>query len=165
MPTLRRLGAHEWRSYRDVRLRALGDTPDAFGSTLDVERQRSDEHWSDRLASGATSEWDFPLVVEEGDRFVGLAWGKIDPVAPETAHIFQMWVAPESRGRGYGAMLLDTVVKWARAIGAKHLLLNVTCGDTPATRLYARAGFKPVGEPEPLRSGSPILAQPMRLEL
>jgi hypothetical protein len=29
----------------------------------------------------------------------------------------------------------------------------------------ARAGFEPVGEPEPLRPGSELLAQPMRLKL
>ena len=163
MPTIRSLHAHEWRAYRDLRLRALADSPDAFGSTLEAERQRPDEHWAERLATAA--EWNAPLVSEEGGALVGLVWGVIDPAAPETAHVIQMWTAPETRGLGCGAMLLDAVVRWAREANARRVLLNVTRGDTPASRLYARAGFAPAGDPVPLRSGSSILAQPMRLDL
>jgi len=163
--SVRRLAADAWRAYRDVRLRALGDAPDAFGSTLEAERQRPDAHWAERLAAGAASAWDCPLVAQAGDALVGLVWGTIDPREPATAHVIQMWVAPESRGLGCGAMLLDAVVAWAREAGARRVLLRVTRGDTPAVRLYARAGFVPDGEPEPLRPGSAVLAQLMRLEL
>jgi ribosomal protein S18 acetylase RimI-like enzyme len=165
MPSVRRLGAHEWRAYRDLRLRALGDSPDAFASTLEEARRRPDAHWAERLASGAASAWDLPLVAEEGGELVGMAWGTIDPAAPETAHVIQMWVAPEGRGRGCGALLLDAVVAWARGAKARSVVLAVTCGDTPAWRLYSRVGFRPAGDPEPLRPGSALLAQPMRLDL
>lgn len=165
MPIIRRLEAHEWRAYRDLRLRALADAPDAFGSTLEAERERPDEAWIERVASGAVSPWSFPVVATERDELVGLAWGRILPEAPETAHVFQMWVAPEARGQGCGALLLDAVVAWARDAGARHVLLGVTRGDTPARRLYDRAGFRPAGDPEPLRPGSSLLSQPMRLEL
>lgn len=165
MPAVRRLRPEDWRQYRDLRLRALGDAPDAFGSVLDVERQRPDAEWAERLASGADPRWNLPLVAEDGDALVGLAWGRIHPEKPETAHVFQMWVAPEARGRGCGAMLLDAVVAWAREAKARSVVLSVTCGDTPARRLYTRAGFEPAGGPEALRAGSSLLAQPMRLEL
>ena len=165
LPVVRRLAPQDWPRYRDVRLRALRDSPDAFGSTLEREAHRTDAHWQERLTSAATSEWDLPVVIEQGDQFVGLVWGKIDPSAAQTTYVFQMWVAPDSRARGYGAMLLDAIVVWARGKGARQVLLNVTCGDTAAMRLYARAGFRPAGEPEPLRPGSTLLAQPLRLEL
>jgi ribosomal protein S18 acetylase RimI-like enzyme len=164
-PILRRLGAHEWRAYRDLRLRALSDAPTAFGSLLRFEQPRSDAEWAERLSSGATSELNIPLVAAHGDELVGLAWGRIDPSMPETAHLFQMWVAPSSRGLGCGAMLLDAVVTWARDAKARCVVLGVTRGDTAAKRLYDRAGFRPFGDPEPLRPGSKLLSQPMRLEL
>lgn len=81
------------------------------------------------------------------------------------AQLFQVWVAPEHRGRGVGQMLLDAVVGWARAAGAHAVALDVTCGDTPAARLYLRAGFRSAGDPTPLREGSRLLVQPMRLVL
>jgi GNAT superfamily N-acetyltransferase len=74
-------------------------------------------------------------------------------------------VAPEHRGRGAGQLLLEAVLTWARAAGARDLALDVTRGDTPAVRLYARAGFRPAGDPKPLRAGSPLTVQPMRLAL
>ncbi|HEX6748857.1 MAG TPA: GNAT family N-acetyltransferase [Longimicrobium sp.] len=165
MPAIRRLRADEWRAYRDLRLRALGDSPDAFASVLETQRVRPDSDWQDRLAAGAASPAQLPLVAEEGDALVGLVWGVIDPPNTGTAHVIQMWVAPEARGRGVGAMLLDAVVAWARDAGARGVMLDVTCGDSPARRLYERAGFVPAGDPEPLRAGSDLLAQPMRLEL
>jgi ribosomal protein S18 acetylase RimI-like enzyme len=165
MPSVRRLEAHEWRAYRDLRLRALGDSPEAFATVLLTAQRQPDAHWRERLASGAASPWDLPLVAEEGDVLAGMAWGRIHPAAPETAHVFQMWVVPEMRGRGCGALLLDAVVAWAREAKARHVVLGVTCGDTPAYRLYTRAGFRPFGDPEPLRPGSAVLAQPMRLDL
>jgi len=165
MPTIRPLRADEWRAYRDLRLRALADSPDAFASLFEDQRDRPDAHWEDRLALAVASPHQHPLVAEDGDALVGLVWGVIDPPTPETAHVIQMWVAPEARGRGVGAMLIDAVAAWARDAGARTVALDVTCGDSPARRLYERAGFVPAGDPEPLRPGSRVLAQPMRLEL
>ncbi|HEX2226319.1 MAG TPA: GNAT family N-acetyltransferase, partial [Candidatus Binatia bacterium] len=82
---------------------------------------------------------------------------------PDVANLYQMWVAPEHRGLGAGRRLLEAVIAWASAAKVCYLALAVTCGDSPAMRLYTRAGFKPAGEPEPLRPGSELLAQPMRL--
>jgi len=165
MPTVRSLAAHEWPAYRDLRIRALADSPDAFGTRLDDALVRREAFWIERLAAGVASEWDLPLVAQEGNELVGLAWGTINPSAPETAYVVQMWVAPRGRGLGCGAMLLDAVVAWAREARARRVMLSVTCGNTPAMRLYLRAGFQPVGDPEPLRAGSTLLAQPMRLDL
>ena len=36
-PTIRTFSPGEWRAYRDLRLRALTDSPDAFGRTLAEE--------------------------------------------------------------------------------------------------------------------------------
>jgi ribosomal protein S18 acetylase RimI-like enzyme len=163
-PTVRRLAAHEWRLYRDLRLRALADTPDAFERTFDEARALPDDAWRARLAEGASSKRSLPLVAELYEP-VGLAWGRIAPEDPETTHVFQMWVAPSGRRQGAGRLLLDTIVAWATENRTRYVALGVTLGDTPAARLYARAGFQPVGEPGPLRPGSPVLGQPMRLEL
>ena len=84
---------------------------------------------------------------------------------PDVANLYQMWVAPNYRGLSAGQMLLESVIAWASAANMCYLVLNVTCGDSPALRLYVRAGFQAVGEPEPLRPGSELLAQPMRLAL
>src|SRR6516164_7319251 len=93
-PLVRAFRPDEWRVYRELRLRALADSPDAFGSTLAAEQGGSDEDWAARLARGAASENDLPLVTERGRRAVGLLWARIDPADARTAHLYQMWVTP-----------------------------------------------------------------------
>lgn len=149
----------------ELRLRSLADSPDAFGSTLDLERQRPAEEWKSRLAAGTRSPTDLPLLAMCNDNPAGLAWARIEPADPSLANLFQMWVAPEFRGRGLGAQLLQSAISWARIQSAAELHLGVTVGDTPAARLYRAAGFQPHGAAQPLRADSAILAQPMCLRL
>jgi len=164
-PALRTLGAEDWRLYRDLRLRALADSPDAFGGTWATETARPDAEWARRLAPTPDTPSNLPLVAEVRGEPVGLGWGRLDASRPGVAALYQMWVAPTHRGRGVGHTLLEAVIAWATSQHAASLELSVACGDTPARRLYERAGFTPVGDPGPLRPGSTTLAQPMRLAL
>jgi GNAT superfamily N-acetyltransferase len=162
---IRILAPYEWATYKDLRLRALPDSPAAFGRTLAEEQDRSDAEWSSRLASSAEYRWDLPVVAEVGNEPIGLTWGRIDKSHPDVANLYQMWVAPSQRRLGAGRMLLDAVITWARVKNASYLDLGVTCGDSPAMRLYTRTGFRPVGQPVPFQPGSELLGQPMRLDL
>jgi ribosomal protein S18 acetylase RimI-like enzyme len=164
-PVVRTLAAHEWALYRALRLRALGDAPAAFGSTLAEEALRSDQDWAWRLNIGASSGRDRPLVAELDGMAAGLAWAKVDADDPALVNLFQMWVAPEARGRGVAAALLDAALAWARAMNARAMQLGVVCGNDAALRLYERAGFRAVGEPQPQRPGSSRMEQQMRLDL
>lgn len=157
--SIRRFRKDEWPLYRALRLKALADAPDAFGSTYARERSRSDAAWAERL--DCDPDADLALVAEAHGEGIGLVWGHIDPAARATVYIYQMWVAPGHRGRGVGAALLDRVIDWARERRARRVVLGVTRGHSPARRLYERAGFRPVGRPEPLRPGSELEVQPM----
>jgi GNAT superfamily N-acetyltransferase len=163
--TVRKLEEVEWPTYRELRLAALAESPDAFGSTLATEQGRTASDWAARLAAGATSNLDLPLIAQVHGRAAGLAWAKVDASDTSLVNVYQTWVAPEFRGQGLGRLLLRAAVDWARARNALAVCLSATCGDTPAMQLYTREGFKPVGQSEPLRPGSPLLSQPMRLHL
>jgi ribosomal protein S18 acetylase RimI-like enzyme len=162
---VRRFAPDEWRMYRDLRLSALRDSPDAFGSTLAREAERSDDEWSSRLARGAASVHELPLVAERDGEPAGLAWMRIEELEPDVAHLYQMWVAPTHRRFGVGKMLIEAAIQWARAAHAQQVALDVTCENASAVRLYSRAGFAPVGDPKPLRAGSALRSQSMRLVL
>jgi ribosomal protein S18 acetylase RimI-like enzyme len=162
---IERFKADEWPSYRDLRLRALTESPEAFGSTLAQELPRSDEEWEQRLLSGIRSAADLPLVARLGTASVGLAWCRVLHAEPGTASLYQVWIAPEHRGCGIGRRLIQTSMDWARMKGVQQLVLSVTCGDTPARRMYEQLGFIAAGRPQPLRPGSDLLEQPMLLSL
>ena len=98
--SIRRFTADEWRTYRDVRLRALSESPDAFGSTYEREVVLADDDWRERVAVGATAADQLPLVALVDGVPAGLSWGRVSEVNPDLAHIYSVWVAPEHRDRG-----------------------------------------------------------------
>ncbi len=53
----------------------------------------------------------------------------------------KMAVHAEARGRGYGDLLLEAAVDFARRAGARTLMLISNSGLEPALRLYAKHGF------------------------
>src|SRR5690349_9824437 len=166
MLTVRRFAPDEWRLYRALRLAALEESPDAFGSTLAHELARADDHWAARLARGVGSSHELPLVAVLDGEPAGLAWARRDDVDPgQPAHLYQMWVAPNARRQGVGRALLDAAIDWARDVGASVLVLDVTTGNSDAARLYESAGFVETGLETELRPGSPLRSRTMRLSV
>ncbi|BDT57615.1 N-acetyltransferase [Massilia varians] len=162
---VRRLLEHEWQAYRAIRLRALAQAPEAFGSTLAREEELPDETWAARVAKSVVSGIDCALVAEQGGAFIGLLWAKVDAQDAGRVNLFQMWVAPQWRGRGVAAALPDEALAWARARGTRVVHLGVNSENAGALRLYGRAGFRPIGEPYLMREGAPHMEQEMRLIL
>jgi GNAT superfamily N-acetyltransferase len=125
---------------RAIRLRALLDAPDAFGSTFEEAVARPEESWSQQVLELPT----FVAVVDGLD--VGMVRCARHETKVETAWLISMWVAPEARRVGVGGALVDAVIEWARSNGVNRLLLDVADRNPPAIALYARKGFEPNGE-------------------
>ena len=165
-PAIRTLHPADWPVYRDLRLRALADAPYAFCSTYAEESQRGDDAWTARLAAPALGAYQqgWPFAAELDGTPVGLAWVKMDAGNAASASLYQVWVAPEARGRGVGAALINAAIEWARARRAHVLRLDVTAGDGAAARLYRRMGFVDDGAPV-RRPGTTVSEQAMVLAL
>lgn len=155
---VRRTKSDEWRLVRDVRLRSLRDAPEAFGSTYDRESRFGEGRWRDRVIESA---WFLAELVPDPDvafaaaptlEPVGVVAGIRPASPPEQRHLVAMWVAPEARGTGVAAGLVDAVVQWARGDGGTQVSLGVADGNEPARRLYQRCGFAAIGERYPLES-------------
>jgi ribosomal protein S18 acetylase RimI-like enzyme len=165
---IRRFTPREWPAYRALRLRSLADAPKAFGSSLALEESWAQELWMARLMAADVSGRDCPLVAESSGPdsvMLGLLWAKCDAADAAIVNLFQMWVAPEARGRGAASALVGEAVTWARTIGARLVRLGVVVDNREAIRLYQRKGFRNEGEPAPIRPGSALLEQTMQLAL
>jgi ribosomal protein S18 acetylase RimI-like enzyme len=154
-PAVRRLGAGEVDLLRALRLRALGDAPMAFGSTLARERGYAPEQWERWAAASATGDRQAIFIAEPAS---GMASGVIDDEDPALAYLYAMWVAPEARRTGAGAALLEAVIAWAADRGAQMLTTSVAEGNAAAAALYTRAGFADTGRREPLGHSDGVVA-------
>ena len=152
------------RLYRDVRLRALEDAPDAFATTHAEALDRPDSSWEERMAA-LRDETDRAVVAIRDGRAVGLAVGFAPPDEPGTAHLFQVWVDPAERGNGIARLLTLDVMRWAERRGFERLVLGVTRGNSAAESLYESLGFEPTGETEDLRPGSTLRVSTLALSL
>ena len=63
----------------------------------------------------------------------------------DQAHINNLAVRPELRGRGLGIKMLEAVTVEAQRLGADSIDLEVRRSNIAALRLYTRAGFREVG--------------------
>jgi RimJ/RimL family protein N-acetyltransferase len=137
----------QWRTSRDLRLRALADAPDAFCSSLEQERSFDESMWKSRLERAHT------VIAWAGPDAVGAATGKPDPHEEGGREIVGMWVDPAHRGRGVAAALIGELVAWARAEGSPSIALWVAEDNSPARRLYEKCGFVATGERDVMRPG------------
>lgn len=165
MIAVRPVQAQEWLSYKALRLGALQESPDAFGSTYEAEAARADEFWIERMKAAANSDTNYVLFAEKDGVPCGLIWCVLSSTDAQTADIYQMWVAPQWRGLRVGYLLLDDAVKWAEQHGASQVRLGVTKTNVAAITLYENYGFQASGEVEPLRDDSPLMVQGMTLHI
>lgn len=152
--TSRLCTGEDWRTWRDLRLRSLADSPHAYGSTLEREQSFTEDDWRGQVAAWTEREDDVagPAVLAwSGTEPVGMGGGYRDE--PGMLHVVAMWTDPGWRGRGVGRLVLDTLRSWADERGLR-LHLDVEGGNTGARRLYERYGFVATGDTKPLRPGS-----------
>jgi putative acetyltransferase len=60
---------------------------------------------------------------------------------PEDFELAKMAVSEDSRGRGYGDLLMEAAIGFARRAGARRLMLVSNTRLGPALRLYRKYGF------------------------
>ncbi|MBA3533267.1 MAG: GNAT family N-acetyltransferase [Ardenticatenales bacterium] len=163
--TLRPLSSEEGLLFRTLRLRALADSPTAFGTTLEAQQARAEREWIERAQIVANDPTQQILLAFFEDEPCAMAHSYIDSKDAELAHVGAMWVDPARRGYGLAQMILQQSTAWAEAKGATRIELWVTEGNTAAIRLYERAGYVDTGARRPLPSHPTLLILEMRRTL
>ena len=162
---IRELQRHEWALFRELRLRALAESPDSFARRFADEQAQPDAHWMRLTESVTIPGGQVMLVAEEDGRPLGLAFGLFDKERPKIGHVGGMWVDPAARGLGAGQALLDAAIAWARGRELESLELWVTEGNGAALRLYERLGFADTGRRDVLPSNPVLQTIQMALNL
>jgi GNAT superfamily N-acetyltransferase len=145
---IRRAGVDDWQTVREIRLRALQDAPDAFASTYQEEHDFADAVWIQRLSGDSVTFLAYHGGF--GPSPIGICVGL--PDGTDVTELVAMWVDPRLRGQGVATPLINAILEWAAARGARQVRLWVTETNDRAARCYLRNGFAFTGERTPLPS-------------
>ncbi len=158
MITIRWVAAEDWRAWRELRLDALRDAPDAFHTKLaewqgegDLERR-----WRARL-----SEVPFNVIADLDQ----LPAGMVSAVRQgDVVELISMWVAPFARGCGVGDALIEAVLGWPVIERPGRVVLCVMENNDHAAALYRRHGFVDAGRYEDAGAGECVERRMIRQE-
>jgi ribosomal-protein-alanine N-acetyltransferase len=82
------------------------------------------------------------MVFKSEDTLVGYMcfWEVLDE-----AHLMNVAVHPDHRGRGYGALIMEQLEAMCLRDGLRRIILEVGRRNLPARRLYRKCGFSAIG--------------------
>ena len=151
---IRALTEDDAGDFRRLRLRALKEQPNAFGSSYEAESAQPLEAVAGRMRRTAASPDDFTLGAYREGELVGMV-GFFREQREKMRHkgtIWGMFVPSEEQGKGIGRALLTEAVKRARLVpGLEQVGLAVVTPNRRARGLYASLGFETYGvEPNAL---------------
>ncbi|OQB25927.1 MAG: putative phosphinothricin acetyltransferase YwnH [Chloroflexi bacterium ADurb.Bin180] len=137
-------------AYRELRLEALQNHPDAFGSDYATAAANPPEYWTERLKNAGSTAPAMFIARAEGQPvgLCGLA-RENRPKSRHSAELISLYVRSAWRGLGVGEALVKAALDWGSKHGVRIVKLAVVTQNCFAIRLYERCGFTPYGtEPE-----------------
>lgn len=152
---IRQLEVSDWEAWKQFRLAALKNAPEAFCSSYEEELNWSDAQFQESLAKN-----DIFCVFVNGEIIAGVGFYSLNP--NKTRHrgvIWGMYTKREYRGKGYAGVLLKEIITHAK-MSVFQLHLACTASNVSAMALYKNHGFRIYGtEPKSLKVNQQFLDQ------
>lgn len=161
MITLEPVSVANVEAFKTTRLRALQDTPTAFGSTYARESVLTDEQWLERITKWETGKNGAFFLARNGDEYVGIIGGYFEPEDRSRAWLVSMWVAESYRRSGVGKKLVDAILDWARSQNAAAMLLECVNTNERAMVFYKKLGFGLTGNTSPYPNDPSLIEHEM----
>lgn len=143
--SVRPLGEEDWQQYRDTRLTALRESPEAFAATVDEEEAFDEDFWRLRMTRSAR------LLAERDGSPLGIVSLAPSDERPKTSELFGLWVSPEARGSGVATELVRAGANMARQQGQTQLTYWVGSDNGRAVAFASGFGFRPTADRRPMR--------------
>jgi ribosomal protein S18 acetylase RimI-like enzyme len=140
-----KLPLSRWQEYKNLRLRALKDEPQAFSSSYTKEAAYPDEKWQERLSTACQEINSWLLFAQKNRRLVGMIGGWVEP-GKDVITIFGMFVVKRERGQGIAKMLFNKLLSTIKQTSFSRCMLEVNIDQQAAFHLYQTVGFQIVGQ-------------------
>ena len=109
---------------------------------LTNERRSYSHPWSQGIFENCLTNESSCWVLEVQESVIGHG---ILSVGADEAHLLNVCVLPEYRGKGYGRDLVEYLIAQARKKAATIMFLEVRASNQTAYRLYENLGFNEIG--------------------
>lgn len=109
---------------------------------MKIEERAYDFPWTAGIFRDCIRAGHCCYVLEKGAEIIAYV---VMSVGAGEAHILNICVCPESRGAGYGRILMDKMIMMARQLRADMMFLEVRPSNEEARRLYDKLGFNEIG--------------------
>ncbi len=138
---IKQLTVDDWKIWKELRLEALKNSPESFGSSYEEE-----VNWPDLDFQNSLTKSDI-FGVFVADSLISCA-GFYTLNSAKTRHrdvIWGMYTKEEYRGQGIASALIEKVINHARS---RVTQLHLTCvtSNLGAVAFYQKHGFKIYGE-------------------
>jgi RimJ/RimL family protein N-acetyltransferase len=135
-------------AFWNIRLRALRDDPESFGSSYEEILERGIAGVTQSLRKRDTAPDDVTFGAFEGRTLVGIAGFRREEEVKKRHKgvIWGMYVPREMRGKGIGKALLQAAISYAKTLPQlEQINLSVVLTSREARQLFISLGFEPYG--------------------
>lgn len=141
----RLLSEDDWATYREIRLRALLDSPAAFAASYADESVQDEQFWRARMKRAHR------FVAIRDNRSIGLVGLGLHNDTPHVGEVFGLWAAPDARRGHIAAQLMRAAAAKATAEGMTKIYFWVGSDNAEAIGFASNFGFRPTSERRPMR--------------
>jgi len=136
---IERLNEKHASLYRTLRLKALKDHPEVYGSSFEEEYAHPLEFTEHRLSN--QENYTFGAFVN--DQLVGMITLMTSNrnKTKHNGHIVAMYVDSNNRNQGIAKALIEKVIEQSKSLNIINLYLTVTSINHQAIKLYQSFGF------------------------
>ncbi|WP_370452962.1 N-acetyltransferase family protein [Sporosarcina sp. BI001-red] len=141
---IRRLVAQDAEKYLTLRLEALQNSPESFGSTYEEEKDQPVDKYRTRFQSRDSITFG---SIEDGELVGIITLVKEHRIKlRHRTTIVAMYVSPSKRGLGIGKALVNEAITMAKELdGVEQVYLTVVTTNKSAKKLYISLGFEIFG--------------------
>lgn len=101
----------------------------------------------DMFATYQNPRTDYFVVEDEGKIIGGAGIAPLIGLEEKICELQKMYFLPEARGKGLGAQMMDTCLKFAKSQGFEQCYIETLPYMESARKLYGRSGFKSLEKP------------------
>ena len=141
---IRKLGPQDAETYFNIRLEALFNNPEAFGSSYEEEKKQTAAKYKERFQDSSS----FTFGAFDDSKLIGVIT-LLKETRMKLRHrttIVAMYVTPEMRGKGVAKSLMNEAIHKAMNLeGIEQIYLTVVSSNVAAKKLYTSLGFEVYG--------------------